>query len=503
MRTRYFLKGKQLIIVLLTGVLGFSGCNKFLDINQNPNNPDEAEPGLLLPTVEAALGQVVGNQFQVYGGIWSQYWTQNVSASQYTTLEQYNINTTASNTAWRILYRSALNNAQLIINDNETVSAEYYKAIAYILKAYGAQLATDAFGDVPLSEALNAGDYGAPHYDPQEVVYDSIFSYIDKGIALAKTDDAVDPGAQDMIFQGDMAKWIAFANTLKLRAYLRLSEVKPDVASSGIQALYDSGAEFLSADAMIEYSTVGGNENPLYNEMAGLGYTQNLVASETAVSRFEYNNDPRLLKLYDPLVEGSDVITDLPQGAYNNPDYTGKLYSTPSPLVGADANDAQSAVAPVKFISAAESYFLQAEAVARGWGSGDNNGKTLFERGIKESFLALGLTEDEAKSYIDNINKKTEEEADKTFDKEPIEAIITQKYYAMTGFQGFEAWTEWRRTGFPKFLVISEGSTLGADRWPLRLPYANSEVTSNGSFPGVVPIYEKVWWGKTIEKDAE
>jgi len=358
MRTRYFLKGKQLIIVLLTGVLGFSGCNKFLDINQNPNNPDEAEPGLLLPTVEAALGQVVGNQFQVYGGIWSQYWTQNVSASQYTTLEQYNINTTASNTAWRILYRSALNNAQLIINDNETVSAEYYKAIAYILKAYGAQLATDAFGDVPLSEALNAADYGAPHYDPQEVVYDSIFSYIDKGIALAKTEDAVDPGAQDMIFQGDMAKWIAFANTLKLRAYLRLSEVKPDVASSGIQALYDSGAEFLSADAMIEYSTVGGNENPLYNEMAGLGYTQNLVASETAVSRFEYNNDPRLLKLYDPLVEGSDVITDLPQGAYNNPDYTGKLYSTPSPLVGADANDAQSAVAPVKFISAAESYFF-------------------------------------------------------------------------------------------------------------------------------------------------
>lgn len=490
MSTKYFLKNKGILILLLTGVIAISGCSKFLDINQNPNNPDTAAPSLLLPTVEASLGQVIGNQFQIYGGIWGQYWTQGVSASQYVPLEQYNINTTSFNNSWSILYRNALNNAQLIINDQTTVSSEYYKAIAYILKAYAAQLATDAFGDIPLSEALNATDFGAPHYDSQEVVYDSIFNYLDKGIALANTANASAPGEQDMIFQGDMGQWVAFANTLKLRAYLRLSAAKPDLATSGIQALYSSGATFLETDASIEYSTVGGNQNPLYNEMVALGFTQNLVASQTAVSNFERNNDPRLLKLYDPLVEGTEVITDLPQGAYNNPDFTGKLYSPPSHLVGGRASDAASATAPVKFISSAESYFLQAEAVARGWASG-GDAKALFKRGIEEGFTAVELTAQDADDYF-----STAPDAEALFNSDAIKAIITQKYYAMNGFQGFESWTEWRRTGFPDFLVISEGSTLGAGRVPLRFPYANSEITSNSNFPGTQLIYTSVWWDK-------
>jgi len=77
-----------------------------------------------------------------------------------------------------------------------------------------------------------------------------------------------------------------------------------------------------------------------------------------------------------------------------------------------------------------------------------------------------------------------------------IKAIITQKYYAMCGFQGFEAWSEYRRTGYPNFLITSVASTLAAGKLPLRLLYPNSEATSNLNFPGNQTIDVPVWWGK-------
>lgn len=491
MKTRYLYIPKELLALLIIGLMTFSGCKKFLDVNENPNNPSTATPVLLLPTVEAAVGQLVGNNYQIYGNIWAQYWTQSPSSSQYRSLEQYNVTNTAFDRPWLITYRNALQNAQTIINSN-TPNNERIRGMAYILKAYTVQLTTDAYGDIPLSEALNASEFGSPKYDAQAVVYDSIFRYIDLGLADLGAANATDPGEQDLIFQGDVALWTAFANTLKLRAYLRLSQVDAPKAQAGVAALFNSGATFLNQDASIEYSTTGGNENPLYNEMVGLGRTQNLVASGTAVRQFIRNNDPRLQEYYDVFPDPSpaaDTVAYIPQGSYRA--NSGKNVSSPSALVGGNAVDPASAVSPVKLISAAESYFLQAEAVARGWGGSAGNLTTLFNSGIQASFDAAGIPS-AAGTYI-----ATAPDA-----KLPgtsggnIRAIITQKYYAMCGFQGFEAWTEWRRTGYPEFLVTSAASIIGAGRMPLRMLYPNTEVTTNLNYPGTIPVYEPVWWDK-------
>ncbi|MGK9127505.1 SusD/RagB family nutrient-binding outer membrane lipoprotein [Olivibacter sp. SA151] len=485
MRTKFKLNIKSLLALGLVASLGLNSCKDFLDVNENPNNPDSAEPSLLLPTVEASIGQVVGNAFQVYGGMWAQYWTQNPSSSQYRTIDQYNQTNSSTDRVWLTIYRNALNNAQIMINDQGT-SNEYFKGIAYLLKAYTFQVATDAFGDIPLSEALKGNEYGSPRYESQETVYDSIFMFIDQGQALLNTEDAVLPGSQDMIFQGDINKWKAFGNTLKLKAYLRLSQVDAEKARAGIEALYANNPVFLEEDASIAYSTTGGNENPLYNEMVNLGYTQNLVASGTAVTAFLRNNDPRRFAFYSP-IGGQDSIAYIPQGTYSS--NTGKEVSPPSALVGGFANNPASATAPVKVISAAESYFLQAEAVARGWASGDVT--QLFTQGIRESFAAVSLSGD-AEAYISQA-----EDAQLPADLNGrVQAIITQKYYAMCGFQGFEAWTEWRRTGYPNFLVRSAASVIGADRMPLRLLYPSNEANTNGNFPGTVVVYEPVWWDK-------
>ncbi|OOG16058.1 hypothetical protein BWD42_21985 [Sphingobacterium sp. CZ-UAM] len=483
MKTINFKNAKKLLVLALVGTLGLTSCNKFLDVNENPNNPETATPSLLLPTVEAAISQVVGNSFQVYGNIWGQYWTQNPTSSQYRSIDRYQVLNTAMDRSWLILYRSALNNAELIINSNVAAN-DNYKGIAYLLKAYTFQVATDAFGDIPLSEALKANGNLNPKYEAQAVVYDSVFNYIDKGLALLATPQAVPVSTQDMIFNGDLDKWKAFANTLKLRAYLRISNVDANKAAAGIKALYAKNAKFLDQDASIAYTTTGGNENPFYNEMVGLGKTQNVVASGTAVKAFVRNNDPRRFNLYNKL-SGQDTIAFILQGDFSA--NSAKLVSSPSALVGGRAVDPTSATAPVKLLSAAESKFLQAEAVVKGWGTGD--AKALFESGITTSFEATGNANDAAKYITEAPDAKFTGDAEAK-----VKAIITQKYYAMCGFQGFESWTEWRRTGYPTFFTTSIASTLGAGRMPLRMPYANSEATSNVNYPGNVVIYTPVWW---------
>jgi hypothetical protein len=384
---------------------------------------------------------------------------------------------------WGNIYRGTLNNAELIIN-SKVADNENYKGIAHILKAYAYQVATDAFGDIPLSEASKADGNLSPKYEAQEVVYDSIFNYIDKGLSLLAVKQAIPVASQDMIFNGDLEKWKAFANTLKLRAYLRLSNVNATKAAAGIKALYASNAVFLSQDATITYTTTGGNENPFYNEMVGLGKTQNVVASGTAVEAFVRNNDPRRFAFYEK-VSGQDTIAFIEQGTYAS--NSKKLVSTPSAMVGGNAINQTSAVAPVKLFSASESLFLQAEAIVRGWGTGD--AQSLYSAGITESFKATGNAAEATKYIADAPDAKFTGNVEAK-----VKAIITQKYYAMCGFQGFEAWTEWRRTGYPAFFVKSAASTLGEGRMPLRMPYALSEATTNSNYPGNVVIYTPVWW---------
>ena len=491
MRAKYIYNPKKLLLLVFIAVIGLSGCKKFLDVNEDPNKPGSADPNLLLPVSQTGLGMVVGNYFQVYGGIWGQYWTQSPNASQYKSIDRYNSANTAFDQVWNRIYTKALINAQLIIS-SKVVGADQTKGIAYLMKAYTFQVATDAFGDIPVGDALQSVNV-SPKYIPQAAVYDSIFNYIDKGIALVGVANVVKPpGSQDVVFQGDMAQWKAFANTLKLKAYLRLSNVDPAKARAGIAALYATQPVFLTKDAFIKYIATGGNDNPLYNEMVGLGKTQNLVASSTAVDQFTANSDPRLFKFYVP-VPKTTGITAIAQGSFNQ--FPGLDVSLPSALVGGSPNDPLSAIAPVKLISASESYFLQAEAVARGWASGDVNG--LFVKGINESFVATGITDPTiAATYIAGARDGQKALTAAASTEAKVKAIITQKYYAMCGFQGFEAWTEYRRTGYPDFLIISKAAPAGTTIPPRRMIYPNSEAVTNLNFPGNKAVDVPVWWGK-------
>jgi hypothetical protein len=479
-------KIKIAALLLASVAVGFAGCKKFLDINENPNAPSDANVALLLPTAEAAVAHVIGNQFQVYGGMWAQYWTQSSASSQFKSIDQYSANAANFDRSWRILYTNALQNFKVII-DKAATQPQYtqYAAISYIMKGYTFQVLADAFGDVPVNEATNT-DITNPHYDPQATVYDSIFSFIDKGLALIDLTTEAVPASDDLIFQGDMEKWQQFANTLKLRAYLRIAKADPPKSEAGVRSL--AGATFLSTDGLIEYSSTGGNQNPLFAEILDLGRTQNLVASSTVVDEMNRNNDPRVLVFYE-IDTSLKKVVGIAQGAFDTITVQPKV-SDPTIFVGAKGNDDRSATAPVKLISATESYFLQSEAVARGWLTG--NAAQLFQSGITASFAAYDLN-GEAANYL--CRAPGAQWPDGNLETQ-LKASITQKYYAMCGNQGFEAWSERRRTGYPTFLKVSLASSLGTDQMPARLLYPSTEVTQNANFPGLQLITAPVWWDK-------
>lgn len=483
----------KLITLALAAVAFTSGCKKFLDINESPNQPTEADVKLLLPSAQASTAHVLANQFGINSGLWAQYWTQNPFSSQYRTNERYLNQPSTASTPWALLYAGALQDYKNVLE--KAGNYTQHAAIAYIMKAYTFQMITDAWGDVPLKEALNEGNSLNIAYAPQKEVYDSIFMWIDKGAALIDPSSQYVVADEDLVFQGDMEKWAAFANTLKLRAYLRLVRVDSLFAVNGVKTL--TGKPFLNESAQIQYSTTGGNENPLFAEILGLGRTQNLVASTTSVEVLHDNNDPRLTNLYTTVkseTTGVDTVTGITQGFYNQtPTYD---FSYPNIATGGLGSDNRSALAPVVFISKAESHFLQAEAQARGLIAGSD--VTSYVAGVTASFNANNVGSEVA-AYLAAApiaRYPATVGAGVTVLQAKLQSIITQKWLAMNGWQTFEAWTEWRRTGFPDFLVVSATTGLAAGQFPVRWPYAESDANTNGSFPGHKTLVTPVWWDK-------
>ena len=511
---------KIIISAAMLLVLGVSSCRKFMDVNDNPNVSPTATVQTLLPASQLLAASALGVELQIHGSIWGEYWTQSPNASQYKTLEQYSPGQDDFSTPWDNLYAAGENFYQLY-NLADSQHKKQYKAIALIMKAYTFQLITDAWGDVPYKQALK-GQFADsnilnPKYDAQSAIYAGLLATVDSGLKLINPSDKVLPGSDDLIYGGDMTKWRKFAYTLKLRMYLRMSEKSPSAAKAGVVALYnDPNLALIGSgdDAFIGFGYSTSNKSPLYAEASSttLGSIQNLVGSNTCIDSMNNNGDPRAYVFYEPLSNGA--IAGIPQGDYSTPALTSS-FSIPSVYVAGNAQNSASGKAPVNFLTGYESLFLQAEAVARGWvgASFGSDDQQLFYQGIQANFAyySTGLNAVYGAPITSAIDSDyiygamlggssatpspgywvVYPSAGTVAEK--VRHIITQKWFAMCGNQGFEAWTEQRRTGYPDFFVVSKNSLTGTNL-PKRFLYPTSESTRNFSFPGVAPLTSKMWW---------
>lgn len=475
-------------LTLIIGVLIIiSGCKKdFLDVNNNPNNPEQVDIKFALPSAQAYLGYTMGNQMHVVSGMWVQYWAQGPNASQYKDEDSYLYKSTDADRPWTQLYSGVLKDLDFVYTQGLAEDKKNYAAVSLILQAYTYQVITDAWGDVPFSEALKGSENLKPKYDKQSDIYIGIDKMLDEAILLIDPSGAT-PGSDDIIYSGDMDLWLKFANTLKLKIYLRQYYKNPAIGSK-ISNLMAS-ATFLDdgENAVVSYSNAKLNQNPLYTTVNALGVDYNILASATSINLLDSLADPRIEDYYYAN-DNAGVFAGIVQGEGRllpAPQSNGNFSFINEEIIGATV--------PVVLMSSWESLFLQAEANARGLGSGDGQGE--YEYAIELSWanyqVSSSAISSDLPTYLTHplVDYTT---ASSTEDK--VERIITQKWIAMNGSQNFESWTEYRRTGYPSFFATSASSILGSGVFPKRFLWPDAEVTTNPNVPSNNLVTNKVWW---------
>ena len=487
------MKWKKIILVFTLGAgFGLVSCKKQLDINQDPNNPstDQATTPLLFPAAEISAASAIGGELAIIGMLWSEFTTQDVSSSQYRNFDSYNVVSSDLNTDYNQLYTGALNDLELILQKTKAAEDWNYNLCATVLKVYTYQVLVDLYDQVPYTEALQGASNLQPKFDNGEAIYESLIASLDT--ALSKDFEAstnTTPGAEDYFFAGDMGKWKAFANTLKLKMFLRMVNSKPTEAEEGIKALYNANAEFLTVDASItQWTTTPNKQNPFFAQnVFALNTPDNLKASVTFISWLTKNNDPRIVTYF-----GTATPVGVDQGNYLS---TNPVYKTATTFE-------QAASDPVQFISGPESYFMQAEARER-YFAGDQ-AQELYNAGVTAAFSYYGF---DATNYIKAGGAYEYPTAGSQDDR--IDAIITQKWASLPGSHALEAWLERNRTGFPKSspvysddpayvpgqFVISATSVIG-NAYPKRIVFPDNERSRNTNTPPQVPITTPVWWAK-------
>lgn len=481
-------------ILLLALLVSVSACKDELDINESQVDAtvDNVAPDLLLAgAITAPRGQFEVTTSEL-GSIMMNQWAGDVNNVTGGFLDEFRLNITQNfyTSVWQNLYRG-MGTYQLMIEYEGEENFDNHRAIARILKSYYMQYIVDLYGDCPYSEALQFGSNFTPAYDDDQAIYRDLIVQLDAAIATLQTlDNPANPvGSEDIIFNGDLSSWVKLANTLKLRILLRQSEL---AGSDGETATYlnDQFASlqqnFLTTDAIINppYENAVGKQNPFYGNygqntegddtfdndfIVPSEYMAEFLKGNTTEDGFSTNvEDPRILRLFEPLpgTSGAANVVGVQQGATNTTAPPELSELGPGVLIGSDQ---------VSYLfSAAESYFLQAEAAHRGWISG--NAQALFNNGITASFNQLGIA-GSAAAYItasQNTNR-----IGWAGSSNKIEAIMTQKWIAMCGaHNAVESWIDFTRTGYPNvpLSIVAEKPNR-----PNRLLYPASEYSTNSA----------------------
>ncbi|SDP80181.1 Starch-binding associating with outer membrane [Mucilaginibacter sp. OK268] len=476
------------IFILGTLVVSF-GCKKITDINTSPNNPaiDKATPQVLFPSGVLSTAGRVGGELDILGGIWSQYWTQSVAASQFKTIDAYNLQRQDLNGSYNELFSGALADYQLAITKAKAAKLDKFYLMCTVMKAYTFEVLVDLYDKVPYTEAFQGASNLNPKFDDGYTIYKGLLAEIDAALAsgYATAPEVAADSKTDFLFGGDMDKWRQFANTLKLKMYLRMVNTHAADAEAGVRALYAAHADFLDDDAVVKvFIDATDQRNPIYAyTVFNLG-ANDLRASNTFVSWLRANNDARIKNYF-----GTNTPTPIDQGFYTatqaqHPSY----YTATAP--------AFAATDPVYFITKAESHFLQAEAGLR---YGVTTPKTEFDAGVTAAFAQYSLPAPTTGVYVypNSSNLQTN-----------LKAIIYQKWASFPNSHTLEAFFDQERTGYPENSAIysldagyipgqwvysKNGVTAG--RFPKRLVYPDSERSRNTNTPAEVPITVPVWWG--------
>lgn len=489
------MKRIDILLILLFGLYGLTGCDDHLDINTDPSYPGDSSVEMLLPSGIAWSAARLGSDMELIGGFWSQHYTQGNGSNQYNTLATYALTNSSYTGMWTALYAGALTDLKLIMEKAEATEQWDYYLVAKVMTAFDFHILIDFYETVPFTEALMGDQNVNPKYDDSKTVYTGILQMLDEAIAkkdAAKSSKGIESG--DFVFGGDIDKWVTFAKTLKFKILMR----DFDANQTQLAALIQEG-DLLTTDARMNgFEDKENNSNPLYeNDRRKLNTTNNIRMAKTLVEFLKENDDPRIADFCEEAksFDGKDA-----PGFYNGLPY-GNIsvkqsespthYSSRARLAPED---------PVYFLSEAESYFLRAEYYARV--NDKTNAKIWYDKGVDAAFLRWGYTD-----AADFTGAGGVYEFDET---NMMKSIITQKWVAATRCQAWDAFFDINRTGYPQLgvkqvgeegyvsgeLVPAADGVLGPGDLPRRLLIPKSSSDYNPNAPAVIPVEQKMWWHK-------
>jgi hypothetical protein len=274
------------ICIAAVAALVLGSCNKFdEDINVNPNIPSKATGTQLIANAQLFLP---GLSESPQGEFHAQY----LAETQYPGASLY----PDGGTSFYGLYQGPLMNLENVIRSSELSGNEgpiaNQIAVAKILKAYFFWHITDRWGDVPYTDALKGSANFTPKYDPQSVIYDSLF------LLLKDANAMIVPGniSHDIIYRGDMAKWKRLSNTIRLLMALRLSEVDATRASAEFNSALNADGGIMTSNGdnlMFKHLADAANQSFWYNEVV-IRNREWWALTETLVNYMNPLNDPRL-----------------------------------------------------------------------------------------------------------------------------------------------------------------------------------------------------------------
>lgn len=494
---------KKIFLILAVTAVTLTSCSDYLADNTNINSPLESSlpPRLILPGAQSQAFRTQAINMNRLGSVMTNAWGGNIY--QFTNPLQveysYNFDNNTYAAVWDGLYRS-VNNFQKII-ETPLENQENYIAVAKIMKAHYMQYIVDLYGDSPYFEAFKGQQNLTPVYTDDAVIYKELIKELEEARALIQNPSATAQGvATDVVFSGDMSKWLKLANTIELRILLRQSELKDAATVTYLNSKYaqlQSLNNFVNADVLINPGYSSSNDakqNPFFGSFVrdAAGSTTNTTYTFFTSSKHfadvlngEVGGptagvvDPRRSRIWTT-VGGKIVGTDQGQkpvpGQNNSTNPTSKFGAGITGYVGAN-RAAQVAAGSSKagaLMLLSESKFLQAEAVQRGFLT-TGIAQALFNEGIQASFTYLGAT---IGTYAVQIEAVPGFGWASSTNK--IQAILTQKWIALSGIHGVENYINYTRTGFPVIPKSINGFNLQASR-PKRLIYPLSEYNANSS----------------------
>lgn len=483
------MKYSKILIPVLV-LLVAAGCTKnFSDVNTNNNNPTTVTPDLLLSgIIKSTMDRQVSEAWGIGNIV-----VQHHAKIQFVNEDRYGWN--EQNGIWSNVYGNYRNLQNIFTAVGDNQSSPYY-GVALVMKSWMFSLVTDAYGDVPYSQAGKAKTEGLyqPAYDKQEDIYAGILADLKKANEVLATANGTFTG--DLLYGGGQTailKWRKLANSLRLRYLLRLSKKKN--VNAEMQAILNDPANnpiFTgNADnAELKYLSAAPNQWPLYG--ARVGSFDEFRVSKTLTDRLTALNDTRINVFGRPtqksVAAGTPVIQGVPNGlndvdalAYNGGvQGVSRVGYTFACLVCNDNGQAapDPAAARALLMTYAELQFILAEARQKGMIT-TGSAETYYSNGITANFSYWQSVVPAV--YNLNIampaNYLTQTAVAFTgTDAEKLEKIALQKWIALY-FNGLEAWFDWRRTGMPA--IVPGPGNLNNNKVPVRYIYPLSEQSLN------------------------